>query len=206
IQTGLTLQGGDLRPGSTRPTTQGVTFAAGDKLGTLWVDGDFAFESGSLTFQVNAASFNVSGLADPAGENYAATIAALPTTHSAELATSVNQGTDQHDKLIINGAINGTAAGSRTVNLLALEGAAFLAGDVFNLLDWANPLNHAAFSADPTFVLPDISGSNLRWDTSLFAAQGILVVTNVPEPSRAMLLITAIGLCVFRRRRAVQRL
>ncbi|HYF35078.1 MAG TPA: hypothetical protein VD994_07280 [Prosthecobacter sp.] len=84
-------------------------------------------------------------------------------------------------------------------------------GQIFNLLDWG-ALSGNTFSSNlgPThrdgsgdtgfdLDLPDISGSGLSWDISLFTSHGIIVVT--PEPTRALLLLFGLAPLLFRRRR-----
>lgn len=200
IQTGLTIQGGEVSPGDSSLATEETPFVAGGQVGTLWVDGDVAFESGTLTFQVKSATVQVAGLADPAGSGYAAALAGLPASHAPELSAAVNQTGLQHDHLEITGAFNATSTGPQTLQIVAVEGATFSTGDVFNLIDWAGLAGQSAFAVVPTFVLPDLSGINLTWDTSLFATDGILVVTSVPEPARGLLLTGGLGLLLRRRR------
>lgn len=89
-----------------------------------------------------------------------------------------------------------------------LSGAA--AGDVFNLLDWTTILG-GSFST-PGFTttggaygdldLPTLSGG-LLWDLSAFASHGLIAVSGVPEPSRALLLVTGLLGLLLRRRRSI---
>ncbi|MBK8037081.1 MAG: autotransporter-associated beta strand repeat-containing protein [Verrucomicrobiaceae bacterium] len=89
-----------------------------------------------------------------------------------------------------------------------LSGAA--AGDVFNLLDWTTILG-GSFST-PGFTttggaygdldLPTLSGG-LLWDLSAFASHGLIAVSGVPEPSRALLLAAGLLGLLLRRRRSI---
>lgn len=90
-------------------------------------------------------------------------------------------------------------------------------GDAWDLMDWAvvnagGSLALNGFTIGDRFRtgadnglydldLPDLSvyGSDLKWDTSLFASHGILVV--VPEPGRLCLLMLGLSLLFFRRKR-----
>lgn len=199
IKTGLTLQGGEVRPGDSVLAGAETSFDAGGKLGTLWVNGDVLFESGTLTFQVQAATVHVEALADSTSGGYAAALSGLATDYAAELSAPVNQSGFQHDHLEITGTFAATTSGTKSIVITLVDGATFAAGDVFNLVDW-NGL--AAFSsATPTFVLPQLSDSSLAWDTSLFSSQGIVFVTLAPEPSRGVLLVAALSMLVLRRRR-----
>lgn len=64
-------------------------FEAGGKVGTLWVNGDVLFESGTLTFQVQAATVHVAALADSTLEGYATALSGLATDYAAELSAPV---------------------------------------------------------------------------------------------------------------------
>ncbi|WP_265592577.1 autotransporter-associated beta strand repeat-containing protein [Verrucomicrobium sp. BvORR034] len=202
IKTGLTLQGGEVRPGDSVLAGADTSFDAGGKLGTLWVNGDVLFESGTLTFQVQAATVHVAALTDSASEGYAAALSGLGADYAADLSAAVNQSGFQHDHLEITGSFTATTSGTKSIVIVPTEGATFAAGDVFNLVDW-NGL--AAFSsATPTFVLPQLSDSSLMWDASLFSSQGIVFVTLAPEPSRGVLLVATLSMLVLRRRRPRQ--
>ena len=85
------------------------------------------------------------------------------------------------------------------------------AGQVFNLIDWFGIANWNGFNAGDRLrvggesgtdlELPDLSSFDgaLRRDTSLFASHGALVIT-VPEPSRALLLLSGLLMIGMRRR------
>ncbi len=109
-----------------------------------------------------------------------------------------------------------TANGSNDLlifNTLTLETGASLrlllsytpvAGDTFNLIDWTSLGNGS--DTDWTNNL-DLSAAllsgQLAWDLSQFNSQGILsVITLVPEPSRALLLVLGLTPLLRRRRRA----
>ncbi|WP_395730689.1 beta strand repeat-containing protein [Prosthecobacter sp.] len=111
--------------------------------------------------------------------------------------------------------------GSTTVNfngnLTITAGFTPTATATFHLLDWSG------LGAAPTFdsrynytglvygngdtpaglILPDLTGTGFAWDFSAFTSAGDLsiVVANVPEPSRALLLGLSLVLFVARRRR-----
>ncbi|WP_395750690.1 autotransporter-associated beta strand repeat-containing protein [Prosthecobacter sp.] len=78
-------------------------------------------------------------------------------------------------------------------------------GSIFKLLDWSTVGTPDSLAGTGSFTLADLNLSgvaldlNLSWDTSAFTTYGVLVV--VPEPSRALLLLMGLALCVFRRRR-----
>lgn len=102
-------------------------------------------------------------------------------------------------------------------NITITAGAFTPAAATFHLLDWSG------LGAAPTFdsrynytglaygngdtpgglILPDLAGTGFAWDFSAFTSAGDLsiVVANVPEPSRALLLGLSLALLVARRRR-----
>ena len=114
-----------------------------------------------------------------------------------------------------------TGTGSTLVNFngnLTITAGAFTpAAATFHLLDWSG------LGAAPTFdsrynytglvygngdtpaglILPDLTGTGFAWDFSAFTSAGDLsiVVANVPEPSRALLLGLSLALLMARRRR-----
>lgn len=88
------------------------------------------------------------------------------------------------------------------------------AGQVYNLIDWFGISDWGDFNvgSDRYLVgngddngdlnLPDLSAyPDLRWDTGIFTSHGVLVISLVPEPSRALLTLAGLGLLFFRRRR-----
>lgn len=82
------------------------------------------------------------------------------------------------------------------------------AGDLFNLFDWSAamsgaftiPANITSGGSFGDIDLPTLTGG-LFWDLSAFTGHGIIGVTVVPEPSRALLLMFGLmALCLRRRR------
>ncbi|MGV3662993.1 MAG: PEP-CTERM sorting domain-containing protein [Prosthecobacter sp.] len=73
------------------------------------------------------------------------------------------------------------------------------AGDTFDLLDWVS------LSGDSVLVdnldVPDLSGLGLEWNFTQFDSLGVLSIQNVPEPSRALLLMLGFAGGLLRRRR-----
>ena len=123
-------------------------------------------------------------------------------------------GVGSHDRLVFNGTSGSTLAFSGNLSVIGSSYTAQL-GDVYNLLDWAAVVgsNFSGFASgtnyrDGTgdngsqFDLPDISSSGFLWDISRFTFSGnIAVVSIVPEPSRALLLMLGLlGLATRRRR------
>ncbi len=183
IQGSLALNGGTLRPGDS----------AGDSRGTLWVGGDLAFTSGTIALQVTTATLNVAALADRGNAGYAAALATLVADSVLNNAVALTQ----HDHLDIAGSFDwGTGTG--LVSVLN-NGYTPAAGDVFNLLDWAQVTNAGAVDVDSALALFDL-GAGLTWDTSLWATQGLLIVST-PEPARALLVLAGVAPVVLRRRR-----
>ena len=90
--------------------------------------------------------------------------------------------------------------------------------ETFNLLDWTalgsvtfntryNAASYSGFlfgNGDDNlgFDLPDISGGTYAWDISSFTTDGTISIVVVPEPSRALLLMTGMLALTCRRRRS----
>lgn len=185
VQGSLLLNGGTLRPGDS----------AGDARGTLWVGGDLTFTSGSVALQVTTATLNVAALADKADSGYATALADLVSNVALSNAIALTQ----HDHIDVGGTFDwGTGAG--LVSVLN-SGYTPVAGDVFNLLDWAQATNAGSVNVDSALALFDL-GAGLSWDTSLWATQGLLIVST-PEPSRALLLLAGLAAVMQRRRRTL---
>ncbi len=193
IQNGAGLLGTGVVRGATVTAQSGSTVHAGDTRAT----GDF----GTLTF-TPAASGGLdfqSGSLIILGLNTA-------TPGGSDLLDFIGSG---GNTLTFNGNMQVTAPGFVPT-----------AEQTYNLIDWSG------LSADPTFAdrfkassysgllsgngtddnlgfdLPDISGTNFRWDISQFIIDGtIRTVDIVPEPSRALLLGLSLAALMFRRRR-----
>lgn len=110
----------------------------------------------------------------------------------------------QFDRLIGIGTM--TLDGTINVGFVSgFTGSTLAAGNSFDLFDWTT-IDSTNFNLATDLLLPDISGFNLSWDTSHFLDSGsaggvISVVTFVPEPSRALLMVFGVGALLLRRRR-----
>lgn len=110
----------------------------------------------------------------------------------------------QFDRLI--GINNITLDGTIDVTFASgFTGSTLAAGNSFDLFDWAS-LDATNFDVATDLHLPDLTAFNLAWDTSHFLDSGsagglIRVVTFVPEPSRALLVVFGLGAVMLRRRR-----
>lgn len=117
-----------------------------------------------------------------------------------------------NDRIVVGGTLSLTGG---SIMEVSLNGYAPALGDGYDLLDWV-ALSSGTFSVGPSLrtgtvadnalydlKLPDITAvnSDYRWDTSLFASNGILVV--VPEPSRLLLIGVGLMVCFLRRSRSV---
>jgi autotransporter-associated beta strand protein len=91
------------------------------------------------------------------------------------------------------------------------------AAETFNLLDWSGLSSAPTFASHFNYAgllvgngdeasglnLPDLTGSSYRWDISQFVTNGsISLVSIVPEPSRASLLLLGLLTLTFRRKRS----
>lgn len=73
------------------------------------------------------------------------------------------------------------------------------AGDSFDLLDWVSLSGDSVLTDN--LSVPDLSGMGLQWNFSQFDSLGILTIQNVPEPSRALLMMLGLVGGLLRRRR-----
>jgi fibronectin-binding autotransporter adhesin len=194
--------GGILAPGDN----------AGANAGTLVIAGEFS----NLTMDAAGARFEFG--ANSSGISFANQQLAFYDENNnlvADYIDPLNRVAGANDRVEVGGTINLTAGG---VIAIDFSGYTPKTGDAWDLMDWAvvnaeGTLELNGFTIGDRFRtgadnglydldLPDLSayGSDLKWDTSLFASHGILVV--VPEPGRICLLLIGIGSLLFRRRRS----
>jgi len=204
--------GGIHRIGSLSPGGASAGFeTTGDLIGHLHVSGDLTLAGGAnsgsmaverLMLQLSAPTTTLAAL----GWNGVDPLASwLPANHSDHL-NGVLGDLSGHDYLNVGGMMTINQFG--TIGVSLFNGYTPAGGDLFNLLDWALLMNNG-FDAGPTsrfggetgydLDLPDLSGLNLGWDTSLFVSHGVVVI--VPEPERVALLLVALGAFALRRRR-----
>ncbi|MBN8417693.1 MAG: autotransporter-associated beta strand repeat-containing protein [Verrucomicrobia bacterium] len=123
------------------------------------------------------------------------------------------EGVSLNDRIIVLNAGGLTLDGkvSVTTSLTGTDfSTAFVAGSKYDLLDWSGVISgtfdvgtlvrNGSQDNALQFDLPDLSTLGLYWDVSSFLTDGSILVV-VPEPSRAMLLLLAMGCALFRRRR-----
>ncbi len=151
----------------------------------------------------------------------------IPSATSAGILQIVTSGTgtlslDQNSTLVLdlfsgvgqNNTLNASAAdilavsgtftlGTGTIlkvsNPNSLTG--FTANDQWKLFDWTD-LTSPVTGTFASFDLPTLGGS-LQWDLSQIYTTGILLISDAPEPSRALLLFLALATMATRRRRPV---
>lgn len=180
----LTISGTSIiKPGGNSATA--TLSDAGIGTGTLTVNGDLTLATGGTRalFQLggtNSSLFDPSSGGDP-----------------GFFADASGDGL--YDQIVVNGSLNLNAGGTLKVEFV--DGYAASVGDVFNLLDWLQ------LGPGNTFTLADLDlssvsswGGGLQFETDRFLSEGIIYVA-VPEPSKALLLLTGILWCGFRRRR-----
>lgn len=213
VKAGSTILGTGTVRGSTFTAEKNSTIRPGDSTatsshGTLTftpvTTGSHVIAAGSSTILGITTATNQSTLDPHFGGN-------LPGTAGYKAYVNGITGVGAHDQLIFNGTTGSTLnfAGN-----LQVPSSGFTAqkGQVFNLLDWATLVttNFTSFNVGTNyrdgsgddgsqFDLPNISGTGLYWDVSLFTSSGSIVV--VPEPSRALLVLFGFFVLVPTRRR-----
>jgi autotransporter-associated beta strand protein len=212
VLSNVTVQSGSfLSPGAagSSGTTQGMITVL-DDLRTL---------SGSnVNLNLNGSTLNAPGLiaainTSPAA--YDSYISGILASWEATLANGV--ATANHDRISIIGNFQHDAGAK--INVSFNTGYTPVAGDIFDLIDWAT-LNVGGFGANlltatgttsygnglltsggvhGDLTLPTLTGG-LNWDVQLIQSHGIAII--VPEPSRLLLLCLGVSLLGLRRRRA----
>ncbi|MEZ0273917.1 MAG: PEP-CTERM sorting domain-containing protein, partial [Roseimicrobium sp.] len=197
---------GTIQPGDYTGAASGI--------GKLDVVGNLNASDGTISIQVSGNSMNDATL----GGLQAGT-GAYDTRVSAQLANyeasvTGTTGGAAHDFLNISGQL--TLDGTSQIQVLTEGSYTYVAGDIFDVLDWLSVVG-GAFSvgtttnvgsaqlrnggSDGDLVLPTLSGG-LAWDVQKLLSNGILIVANnVPEPSRALLLLAGLAGALMRRRR-----
>ncbi|MFO1486362.1 MAG: autotransporter-associated beta strand repeat-containing protein [Verrucomicrobiaceae bacterium] len=217
VQTGSTILGTGVVRGTTFTLDNGATLRPGDSAADS--------SHGTLTFTPASASGSTSSLQGSVilGITTASTVDASyggNVLGSAGYNAWVDavSGVGGHDRLVFNDPASGTGYGVNfltTTGSLQIVGSSFtpVQGMAFNLLDWGNLVtpNFSGFTFNSGYLigngdegtdldLPDLTGSGLYWDFSRFTTSGVIVI--VPEPSRALLLVSGLtGLLLRRRRR-----
>lgn len=178
--------------------------SAGAGVGTLTINNTLSVATGSsIRLDIGTAPNN-----DYAGLSAArsgGTVATWAAGHANDLGGSSN------DLLSVSGALTlGGTGSSGSVIVVSSVSPSYLSsantGDVFNLLDWTSL--DGTFSVGSTLQgvggtfgdlsLPTLTNGNF-WDVSQFMTTGVVFV--VPEPSRALFLLTGLGALTLRRRR-----
>ena len=213
VKAGSTILGTGTVRGSTFTAEKDSTIRPGDSTatsshGTLTftpvTTGSHVIAAGSSTILGITTATNQSTLDPHFGGN-------LPGTPGYAAYVNGITGVGGHDQLIFNGT---SGSSLNFAGNLQVPSSGFTAqqGQVFNLLDWATLVttNFSGFNVGTNyrdgsgddgsqFDLPDISGTGLYWDVSLFTSSGSIVV--VPEPSRALLVLLGFFVLVPTRRR-----
>jgi autotransporter-associated beta strand protein len=219
VQNGGTILGTGIVRGGTFTADNGSTLRPGDGVADS--------SHGTLTFTPASASGSTSSLQG----SIILGISGATTTDATYGGNALGSagynawldgitGVGTHDRLSFTNPGSGTGYNVNfltTTGSLQVAGSGFVPqdGQVFNLLDWSNLVttNFTGFNFNSGYLtgnndegadlnLPDISSFGLLWDISRFTFSGnIAVVSIVPEPSRALLLMLGLlGLATRRRR------
>jgi autotransporter-associated beta strand protein len=220
VQNGGTILGTGIVRGGTFTADNGSTLRPGDGVADS--------SHGTLTFTPASASGSTSSLQG----SIILGISGATTTDATYGGNALGSagynawldgitGVGTHDRLSFTNPGSGTGYNVNfltTTGSLQVAGSGFVPqdGQVFNLLDWSNLVttNFTGFNFNSGYLtgnndegadlnLPDISSFGLLWDFSRFTASGnIAVVSIVPEPSRALLLMLGLVGLMTRRRRS----
>lgn len=213
VKTGSTILGTGTVRGSTFTAERNSTIRPGDSTassshGTLTFTpvstGSYTMAAGSSTILGVTYATNQTNLDPLFGGN-------LPGTTGYNAYVSGISGVGAHDQIVFNGTAGSSLTFAGNVQVVS-SGFTAQKGQIFNLLDWASLVstNFSGFNVGTNyrdgssddgsqFDLPDISGTGLYWDVSLFTTSGVVVV--VPEPSRALLVLFGFFVLVPARRR-----
>ncbi|TDU68205.1 autotransporter-associated beta strand protein [Prosthecobacter fusiformis] len=171
----MVLSGGTLKPGD----------AAGNSIGTLIVNGDVIFSSGSNTLmQIRNATYNNPGALTVTDESYETwRNGVFADEFSSALGDMVTSA--QHDMVLATGTINWIPGTKVT---LQGDGYTPKAGDIIRLFAGGTTNNAGGINVGPEIRtggetdIPNLDlilfalGGNLRWDVSLFNSKGVLMV------------------------------
>lgn len=111
------------------------------------------------------------------------------------------------DRLIFSSSAGGvmdfSALAPGGISVVYAPGYAPVLDDEFDLLDWSAAVGDGAqgLSTDHLSLTTTGFAPGWMWDTSLFTSRGVLRVSLVPEPSRALLLTAGAAGLMLRRRR-----
>lgn len=182
VAAGATLGGiGRVAPGTGSNIAVNGTVAVGDS--TLAIAQAARLEiattgSGTLTFKTGSSL-------------------ALDLFHGQMLGDNTSDGTAA-DVMVINGSLVIETGATLVINN-PTDMMEWAVNDSWKLFDWSGLGSRTGeFSI---LSLPGLGG-DLSWDTSKLYTDGIISITNVPEPGRMVLLLVALAAGVMRRRRA----
>ncbi len=210
--TAATLAGTGTVGGTVSSTNHAINGAAflkpGDNSGSS--NGGLAF-NGNLNLNDNSQTqLKITGRTATAGDfgGNAVGSAGYLAFIAAHISTWKAAPKGDHDWIQINGTLTLGQNGSNGLIQVVDNGyvANAQAGDVFDLIDWSlvstgsfDPgTNYRSGGLSGDLSLPDLSSKGLFWDVSQFTSNGILIV-DVPEPSRVILLTIGGAVLLLRR-------
>lgn len=187
---GATVKEGTLlftpaQPTDTAGGSGGITIESGATLaGTGTVTGAVAVQSGG--FLAPGAVRNVGSELHLDG--------GLALAAGAEVTFHVF-GSGEHDHVIVGASATMDVNATSRLKVVLHDTPSF--GQSFDLLDWTTLAGDADLVGKLDFSAADISSFGWFWDTSGFNSSGIITV--VPEPSRALLVLLGLAGLVSRR-------
>lgn len=196
--TGATLiSGGTLQVGLSTTGSIGAGSA-------LTVDGSTAVLAGTGT--VNGSTTLTTGSINP-GDSGGASIGTLTlaslTTGSGTFLNLDIAAPGSSDRLHVIGSLSVDNNTKITVGTQA--GFTDVVGNSWDLLDWAGAFGGTYLATQGTnLILPTLSGGH-TWDSTQFTNTGVISISGVPEPSRAVLLLFGAAGLLMRRRRGKEK-
>ena len=208
---GTTVNGGTLLVNNTTGSATGtgsVILGSGARLGgsgtagSLTAGATFTQQSGAVIFVGQNGVQGSQTLTLQAAAGFTLSGSIELDLISGGASGQLNAPISSNDLLVFSGgAVTLSGATLNIRSALPLTAGTWAAGSSWNLIDWSS----VSGTFDTVTGLQDLSSHGLAWDWSQFYSSGTLSVIAAPEPSRALLALSALSLLLLRRRRLLPR-